>query len=139
MARECWTFEHPAALGLAARADSLGELFEALGEGLAGQICSARAVRAERTRRVRAQAEDVESLLVEFLSALLGLFHLERWLAGSVRVVRADETSVEADVTGETYDPKRHAIDVEIKAVTYHQLRVGREADAWTASVILDI
>ena len=38
MAKECRTFEHPSDLGLEATADSLGELFEALGEGAARQL-----------------------------------------------------------------------------------------------------
>jgi SHS2 domain-containing protein len=138
MAKQCRTFEHPSDLGLEATADSLAELFEALGEGAARQVCPEGAVAAQ-TRPVVAEAEDVETLLVEYLGELLGLFHLERFLVASVRVKAVDERSVTAEAVGEPFDPARHELGAEIKAVTYHQLRVARDGDRWTARVILDL
>jgi len=139
MAKEHWTFEHPADLGLEARADSLAELFEALGEGLTEQICPRGAVRPARGASVEAEAEDLEALLVEFLSALLRLFDLQRFLVRRVRVRRIDDNSVSAEAFGEDYDPSRHELGTEVKAVTYHQLRVGREGSQWTGRVLLDV
>ncbi len=140
MAKHCETFEHPADLGLAARADTLAELFEALGEGLADQICPRRAVAARERKKLLARSEDVESLAVEFLGELLGLFHLEKFLARQVRVERISESAVRAEVTGERYDPARHELGPEIKAVTYHQLEVARRPGGeWIARVILDL
>ena len=40
---------------------------------------------------------------------------------------------------GETIDPGRHRLDVEIKAVTWHGLKLQRETDGWLAEVIVDI
>ena len=138
MAKECRTFEHPSDLGLEATADSLGELFEALGEAAARQVCPEGVVAAQ-TRPVAAEAEDVETLVVEYLGELLGLFHLERFLVADVRVVAVDERSVRAEVAGEAVDLARHELGAEIKAVTYHQLRVARDGGRWTARVILDL
>jgi len=139
MAKDFWTFDHPADLGLEARADSLQELFEALGEGLAEQICPRRAVREEKTLRVEVRSDDLETLAVDFLAELLGMFHLGRFLVARVRVRRIDDCSVVAAVTGEDYDPARHEIALEVKAVTYHQLKIAREGEAWKARVIFDI
>ena len=36
-------------------------------------------------------------------------------------------------------DPKRHELDAEVKAVTYHGLRVEPPAEGWLAEVIVDI
>ncbi len=52
MAKHHDTFDHPSDIGLAARADSLGELMEALAEGLAGEICDRDMVRAVQNREV---------------------------------------------------------------------------------------
>jgi SHS2 domain-containing protein len=138
MARQCRTFEHPSDLGLEATADSLAELFQALGEEVARQMCPA-GVAAAETRPLAAEAEDVELLLVEYLRQLLGLFNVERFLAAGVRVQAVDERSVRAEVSGEPVDPARHELGAEIKAVTYHQLEVAREGGRWTARVILDL
>lgn len=139
MAKDCWTFEHPADLGLEARADTLAELFEALGEGMAEQMCPRSSVREKRSLPVQAEGDDLGSLAVEFLTALLRAFHLERFLVARVRVGEVTDNKVQAEVAGESYDPRRHEIGVEIKAVTYHQLSVARQGDGWTARVILDI
>jgi SHS2 domain-containing protein len=139
MAKDFWTFDHPADLGLEARADSLQELFEALGEGLAEQICPRSAVRQEKTVRLEVRSDDLEALAVDFLAELLRMFHLERFLVARVQVQRIDDCSVAAAVTGENYDPARHEIALEVKAVTYHQLKIAREGDGWTAKVIFDI
>jgi len=132
------TFEHPADIGLAAEADSLGELLEALGEGMSRQICAA-GVSPERTVSVQVASDDLDTLAVDFLAELLKLFHLERFLAAEVHVDECDETSVSARAGGETYDPARHELDAEIKAVTYHQIKVARQGDRWVGRVILDV
>ncbi len=139
MTKHCRTFEHTADVGLEARADTLGELFEAMGEGLADVICPRQSVKKQKTLQIQVESENVESLLVDFLAELLGLFNLEKFLVAGVKVKRIDETSVAAEVTGETYDPARHELGDEIKAVTYHQLKVAREGDEWTGRVILDV
>ncbi len=139
MAKEHRTFEHPADLGLEARADSLAELFEALGEGLAEQICPPSTVRPAKAASVEVEADDLEALLVDFLSALLRLFDLQRFLIRRVQVRRIEHNSVSAAAFGEDYDPARHELGAEVKAVTYHQLSVAREGDRWTGRVLLDV
>ncbi len=139
MTKHCRTFEHTADMGLEARADSLAEMFEAMGEGLADVICPRQSVKKQKTLQIQVESENVEALLVDFLAELLGLFNLEKFLVAGVKVKRIDETSVAAEVTGEPFDPARHELGDEIKAVTYHQLKVAREGDEWIGRVILDI
>ena len=139
MSKHCTTFEHTADLGLEARADTLAELFEALGEGLAGQVCPPAAVAGREHRSFDVRAESREDLLHDFLGELLGLFDLEKFLVREVKVERIGEGAVRAVAAGETYDPDRHELRAEIKAVTYHDLTVAREGDQWTGRVVLDI
>ena len=139
MSKECHTFDHPADVGLAARADSLSELFEALAEGLADFICLRKTVRPAESREVEARAEDREDLVHDFLSAVMSEIQERRFMVASVAVTQASETHVSARLTGEPYDPSRHEIRVEVKAVTYHQLKVWQEGGQWRGKVILDL
>ncbi|MHC4294642.1 MAG: archease [Planctomycetota bacterium] len=139
MSKHCETFDHTADVGLTAQADTLGELFEALGEGLADVICPPGQVADREKRTVSVDAEDVEALLVDFLSKIMVTIQTDRFVAVNISVKRMSETAVEADIAGERYDPQRHEIRTEVKAVTYHQLRVAREGKKWTGRVILDI
>ena len=85
------------------------------------------------------KTETVEFLAVDFLSALLHLFLLERLLIREVRVLEITEKSVDAEVSGEFYSPGRHELGPEIKAITYHHLKVAREGKTWRAEVLLDL
>ena len=40
---------------------------------------------------------------------------------------------------GEALDLQRHELSHEVKAITYHGLRVEATADGWLAEVIVDI
>jgi SHS2 domain-containing protein len=40
---------------------------------------------------------------------------------------------------GEPVDPARHELDHEVKAITYHGLKLERDGDGWLAEVIVDI
>ncbi|MHC4984028.1 MAG: archease [Planctomycetota bacterium] len=139
MSKHCETFDHTADVGLAARADTLSELFEALAEGLANVICPRRQVAAKETRQVSATAEDLEALAVDFLSEVTAIMQTEHFMLVSVRVRKMSAASVKAELAGEPYDPARHEIATEVKAVTYHQLKIAREGRLWTGRVILDI
>lgn len=44
-----------------------------------------------------------------------------------------------ATVRGEPVDRTRHQLDHEVKAITYHGLKVQADADGWYAEVIVDI
>ena len=139
MAKHCETFDHTADVGLTARADSLGELFEALAEGLAEVICPRSQVSPESVRSASCQAEDVEALAVDFLSEVLGVLQGDHFMVAEVSVSEMSEHSVTAELAGQPYDPTRHEISTEVKAVTYHQLSVTQAGPAWTARVILDL
>lgn len=139
MAKHCETFDHTADVGLSATADSAGELFEALAEGLADYLCPRQTVTAAQRRRIDVAAEDIEALAVDFLSRVLAAFQADHFMIASVRVEGIDGRSVHAELAGETYDPVRHEIHTEVKAVTYYQLRIVRDGDAWVGRVVLDL
>ena len=139
MAKRCETFDHTADVGLAAEADTRAELFEALAEGLAEVICPRRRVAAAGRRELRVEAEDVEALAVDFLSEVLAVIQDERFLVAAVAVSEAGDTAVTARLAGEPYDPGRHELAAEVKAVTYHQLKIARRRGRWTGRVILDL
>ena len=63
MAKHCETFDHTADVGLAARADSPAELFEALAEGLAEFLCPRNTVHPTGSRAIERQAEDIDAVV----------------------------------------------------------------------------
>jgi len=137
--KRCETFDHTADVGLSAEASTLRELMEALAEGLAEVICARRSVYTAESFDVTVQAEDIEALVVDYLGAVLNAIQADHFLVHEVRVERASKTFVSAELMGEWYSRGRHELKTEVKAVTYHQLKVAREGRRWVARVILDL
>ena len=100
-----------------------------------------RRVRPLRRRILRAEGVSLEDLLVRWLSELLHRQQTRGWLVSTVEVDRVDRTRFRATgrILGEPYNPARHVRRREVKAVTYHQLRLVRGRSAWRARIVLDV
>jgi SHS2 domain-containing protein len=133
------TFEHTADLGLRARSADLNALFADIALALQSVLVEdLAAVRAERRLDVRLPADDREYLLFDWLRTLLYHFDVEKLLFSRFEVKVGDD-GLEATAWGEPLDPGRHEPAHEVKAITYHQLKVERTTEGWLAEVIVDI
>ena len=63
----------------------------------------------------------------------------EHRIFAKFEVVTLSEQHLEADVSGEIFDPARHTIFTEIKTVTFHDLQVERDERGWKAQIIFDL
>ena len=131
--------DHTADVGLSARADTREELFEALAEGLADVICARESVAKRDAHSVLVRSDDLESLAVDFLWRVMTIIQDDAFAVAEVRVTRMSETDIEAELLGEPYDPDRHEYGSEVKAVTWHELKIAREGQTWVGRVILDL
>ena len=132
-------FEHTADLGLRIRADDLKELFEEAARGLFSVIvANFDAVRPVDEVTFQVKGTEHDELLRDWLAELLYAFHGRHLLLAQFDV-RLDREGLTATTRGEPVDLARHEIDAEVKAVTYHGLKVEQEQDGWLAEVIVDI
>lgn len=133
------TFEHTADLGLRIRAADLNTLFaeaaEALFSCLVEDLSSVKPV---QMLEIRLQGEDREYLLFDWLKALLYHFDAEHLLFARFEVKITPE-GLEGKAWGEPLDRFRHELGHEVKAITYHGLKVEPSADGWLAELIVDI
>ena len=133
------TFEHTADLGLRIRADDLRGLFEEAARGLFSVIVTNfDDVRPVDEVTFEVKGIEREELLRDWLAELLYAFHGRHLLLAQFDV-RLDQAGLTATARGEPMDPDRHQIDAELKAVTYHGLKVEQDPDGWLAEVIVDI
>ncbi len=93
----------------------------------------------ERDADVEVQAgADPSQTAVAVLRELLFRFATERLIAGAVEVLRLDERGAALRVGFGRFDPARHE-GADVKAVTYHLARFGREGNRYRAQVVFDI
>lgn len=133
------TFEHTADVGIEARGESLEEVFSSAAAGMLSLLIDPADVRRSEHRSIRVEAGDLEGLLVDWLNELLVLLNADGFVPAAAHVTSVTEpATLIADVQGEPVDAGRHHFRLDIKAATYHQVRVSKN-DAWHARVILDV
>ncbi|HET6883368.1 MAG TPA: archease [Pirellulales bacterium] len=132
-------FEHTADLGLRVRAPDLETLFADAARGLTSMIAAnLEAIRPVREVAVSLAGTRRDDLLFDWLSEILYLFESERLLLADF-TVRLDGDGLKATARGEPLDESRHQLEHEVKAITYHGLKVEQTSDGWLAEVIVDI
>jgi SHS2 domain-containing protein len=132
-------FEHTADLGLRVRAPDLDTLFAEAAACLFSAILEdVGTVRPEQAVTVELTGADREFLLFDWLRELLLRFDADHLVFGRFEV-RVLGDGLTGTAWGELLDPARHLLGNEVKAITYHELKVVRDGDGWLAEVIVDI
>jgi SHS2 domain-containing protein len=132
-------FEHTADLGLRVRAADVNSLFaEAATALFAAVVDGIDTVRPDRAVDVHIEGAELDYLLFDWLRELLYRFDAEH-LVFSRFVASVGEAGLAGTAWGEPLDPARHVLAHEVKAITYHGLRVEQEGAGWVAEVIVDI
>ncbi|MEN6559076.1 MAG: archease [Thermoguttaceae bacterium] len=132
-------FEHTADIGIRVRAATPERLFADAARGLFSVMVSRlEAVRPIETVEFCVPGDNLEELLHDWLSELLFIFSTRRLLFCQFQA-QISPDGLNASAQGEPFDPHRHTLDVEVKAITWHALKVERTADGWMAEVIVDV
>jgi SHS2 domain-containing protein len=138
-------FDHTADVGLDVRAESLEDLLATASRATFDQMLEDWPEEVDAQQEVRAVpqeglAGDLGELLVVWLQELLYRFDTERLVPLRYEFLSANQREVRADVGFGRFEAGRHRTRLEVKAVTYHELQVRREADGtWSARFILDV
>ncbi len=134
-------FEHTADVGAVVRGATLPRLFENAAHAMFDLICDRRTVRPRRAVRIVVRGASLEDLLVRWLSELLFRLETQGILFTAFAVERVDRSMLRARgvARGEKIDRARHALRREIKAVTYHQIKLIRGRSAWRVRIVFDV
>lgn len=133
------TFEHTADLGLRIRAPDLDALFAEAGQALFSAIVeNPDAIEPRQAVTLELSGDDRAYLLFDWLNEWLYRYEAEHLVFSRFEVQVRDD-GLHGTAWGEPLDRGKHVLDHEVKAITYHQLRVEQTADGWLAEVIVDI
>jgi SHS2 domain-containing protein len=131
--------EHPADVGFLAHGRTLEELFTNAALAMMSLGWELDAVEEKERREIEATGEDTETLLYDWLSAILSLADADRMVFRRFEVSELAEGRARGAAWGEPFDKSRHHALTSIKAVTYHQFEVRQTAQGWTARVYVDV
>ncbi|MDD5561623.1 MAG: archease [Candidatus Omnitrophica bacterium] len=131
--------EHTADIGIRVKSFSLAGLFK--NAGLAITDISFQKQTSQYPGKhnivIRQKAANVEELFINWLNELLSVSAVESLVFEDIQVTQINENYVDAVAVGR--DMRDYKLNTEIKAATYHQLKVKKTGLIWQAEVILDV
>jgi len=131
--------DHTADLGISVQARTLKKLFIASAESLFDLMLEGRAGRASERITVKLDAPDMASLLNRWLSELLYLFNAKKIVPVKYFIRELTENTLAAEIDTGRFNPGTRNIRREIKAVTYHDLKLEKKKNFWNARILFDI
>ncbi len=133
--------EHTADVFIVGRGKNLAKAFESCALGLNRYMVELKTVQPKVQKKIKAKGEDMESLLVEFLTQFLILHDAKNLVFSYIKVTKLDEEKfqIEAVAKGEEFDPKKHKQGTIVKAVTYHEMDIKKEKGIYSIKVLVDI
>jgi len=119
---------------------NLNELFANAALAMFEVMVNTKQIKPQTKKNVELKSIDIKGLLFSWLNELL-IFYGSENLAFSKFKVKIDKKNLtlKAECFGEKIDHKKHDVKTEVKACTYHKMKIEKNKDKWKAQVILDI
>lgn len=132
-------FEHTADLGLRLHGPDAEHVFAEAGKALFDVLlANPEAIEPVDSMTFQVEAESLEDLFHDWLAELLFTFAAERIVFARFQV-KIEQGRLEATGFGEPFAFEKHGAGFDVKAVTYHELKVEKTETGVNAQVILDI
>jgi len=132
--------DHTADIGIRVKGRDLKGLFlnaaEAMFDIIAEPPVSVQGKQIIKTN-VDLKADNSEELLVAWLSELLSLSYAKELIFYGFEIKQMDKNSLQAEASG--INTEDCEIKTEIKAVTYHELKIEKTGSGWQAQIIFDV
>lgn len=134
---------HTADIGLSVTASSREELFADAVFGLRSLLLSKISFKNSDLKKIQLEAITLEDLLVQWLSELNFLFETKYWM-----LARIDDLTISvseglfqlnANISGGLLEFVGSEIELEVKAVTHHDLNIEQSNDVWSVKIFFDL
>ncbi|MBN1913966.1 MAG: archease [Candidatus Omnitrophica bacterium] len=131
--------EHTADIGIRVRAKSLNFIFINLARAMFDIIAQKqnRRLIAQKKIKIKVSAETREELLVNWLNDILSLSCAKQLVFHDFKIDQLSDSGITSTALGSSM--KNYKVNTEIKAATYHQLKIERVKSGWKAEVIFDV
>ncbi|MFC1570774.1 archease [Candidatus Omnitrophota bacterium] len=90
----------------------------------------------DHEERLEVEATDAESLLISWLNEALYLSYVKQLVFTEFKIISLDETRLTAVLKGSSAESR---VTTEIKAATYHDLKITETEEGYEVTVVFDI
>lgn len=133
--------KHTADLKFEAFGKDVSEVFENSAKAMFSSLVKGN-VKGDEKKSIELQSDDLAELLHDWLDELLFSFTVdgEVYKEFQVKVKEGmDGYELTAELDFDNFDSKKHEVLTEIKAVTYHDIKVEKKGKLWRSEVLCDI
>jgi SHS2 domain-containing protein len=133
--------EHTSDIGVRVFGKSLEDLFKNCAEALFNIVIDFKPEKKIKEKIVL-KAESLEEILITWLNELLSLFYIYKFLPVEYSLTLNKKNklfSFMATIYGQNFESDLHKIKTEVKAATYHDLKIEKKDDLYIAEVIFDV
>ncbi|MDH4156136.1 MAG: archease [candidate division Zixibacteria bacterium] len=133
--------DHTADIAIKAFGESLAEAFAVAAEAMFDIITDKSPVDGHEEVQIEVEADDLEGLLVVFLSRLIFVHEVDRLVLKDFRVELSGHWRLQATGRGEKFVSSKHGHGNHVKGVSYHMIEVfdGREKKPSHVQVLFDV
>ncbi len=131
--------DHTADLGIIVKGPDVKNLFIIAAQAMTDLMVKGDISKKTAIRDVLVEGEDFPDLMVRWLGEILYLFDGESLIVNSIEIKSISPINLKSKLELTNFDPEKHEMLREIKAVTYHQISVNKANDGWETKVIFDI
>ena len=130
---------HTADLAAKIYGKDLEELFANAAYAMFSMIADVEGVELAETVKIGVEAPDTESLLVVWLNELLYAAFSKKMIFCDFKFNILEEERLVAEVKGQKIEKNSEKIYKEIKAATYHDLKIKKTGKGYEVTVVFDV
>jgi len=131
--------DHTADVCLRIYGKSFGELFENAARAMMELITDREKINPSQEIEIEVHGENIEELLVHWLQEILFLHEVKKMVFKDFRLNLISETHAKGKAIGEKIDIDKHELSFDIKAVTYHNLKIEPINDKLKVDIVFDV
>lgn len=135
-------FETTADIGIEVRANSLEDAFISSALATMNLVTDVDKINPVITEEVELVSEDLYALLYDWVTEVIMLMNCDFFIANryDLKITKDDENCrLSAKLYGDTYDTNRYNYKTEVKAITYHMMKIESVENEYHVKFIVDI
>jgi SHS2 domain-containing protein len=131
--------DHTADIGIKAYGSDLKELFKNAAFAMFDIMADLQGLKTSVTVEVRKDAPNREELLIEWLDELLYNFYTKGLIFSTFEITELDDQHIVGKAHGRHIGENKSRLKTEIKAATYHDLKIEQKENSWQTQLIFDV
>jgi len=132
-------FPHTSDIGIRVFGKDLKELFANAAYAMFDTIADIEGLKTSISKEFELKGSDREELLVRWLDELLYNFYTKAIIFSEFEIEELSDKVVRAKARGRPIGENKNRLKMEIKAVTYHNLKIAKTAVGYQVEIIFDV